>query len=46
MEAIEENDIELTPGQKTALDKVLEAVKNNPDYLLKWDGVKSRFKKS
>ncbi len=46
VEAIEENDIELTPAHKAALDKELEAVKNNPDYLLKWSDIKHRFKKS
>lgn len=40
------NNAELTPGQKLALDKELEVVKNNPDYLLKWNDIKSRFKKS
>ena len=45
VEAVEENNIELTPAQKTALDKELEAVKNNPDYLAKWNDVRHRFKK-
>jgi hypothetical protein len=45
VEAIEENDIELTPVQKVALDKEPEAIKN-PDYLLKWDNIKHGFKKT
>ena len=45
VEAVEENNIELTPAQKTALDKELESVKNNPDYLAKWNDVRHRFKK-
>ena len=40
------NNAEITPGQKLALDKELEAIKNNPDHLLKWNDIKSRFKKS
>ena len=45
VEAIEEDDIELTPAQKEALDKELEAIKT-PGYLLKWDDIKHRFKKN
>lgn len=45
VEAVEENDIELTPAQKNALDKELEAIKNAPGYLKKWNDVKHRFKK-
>ena len=45
VEAIREYEIELTPAQKEALDKELEALRN-PDYLLKWDDVKNKFKKS
>ncbi len=43
VEAIEENTIELTPEQKAALDHELEAIKN-PDYLLRWDDIKHKFK--
>ncbi|MEO6452757.1 MAG: hypothetical protein ABIN97_01730 [Ginsengibacter sp.] len=46
VEAIDEYDIELTPAHKAALDKELEAIKNDPDYLVKWNDVKHRFKKS
>jgi len=45
VEAIREEEIELTPAQKQALDKELENVKAGPDYLLKWDEVKHQFKK-
>ncbi|MBS1620707.1 MAG: hypothetical protein JST10_16445 [Bacteroidetes bacterium] len=41
-----QNNAELTPGQKLALDKELESIKNNPEYLLKWNIIKSRLKKS
>jgi len=48
MDAVEtvNDDIELTPDQKQALDKELEAIKTNPTYLKKWDEVKQQFKKS
>lgn len=46
METVQDDNIELTLAQKKALDKELETVKNNPDYLKKWDDVKPRFKKS
>ena len=46
VETIQEHEIELTLAQKAALDKELEAVKNDPDYLLKWDEIKHRFKKN
>ena len=42
VEAVREEEIELTPAQKLALDKELENVIANPDYLLKWDEVKTR----
>jgi hypothetical protein len=45
VEAIKENDIELTPAQKAALDKELEAVKDDPAYLLKWNNIRHQFKK-
>jgi len=45
VESVEEDAIELTPAQKAALDKELDAIKNNPDYLLKWDDIKHRYKK-
>ncbi|MEI9945037.1 MAG: hypothetical protein WDN26_12570 [Chitinophagaceae bacterium] len=46
VEKVEEAHIELTPAQKKALDKELDAVKNNPSYLKKWDDVKQQFKRS
>lgn len=47
VEAIEPVDdtIELTPVQKAALDKELDAIENDPGYLLKWDDIKHRFRK-
>lgn len=47
VEAIEPVDdtIELTPAQKAALDKELDAIENDHGYLLKWDDVKHRFRK-
>ncbi len=45
IETVEEEPIELTSAQKAALDKELRAIKNNPDYLQKWDDIKLRFKK-
>lgn len=45
VEAVEEEVFELSPAHKTALDKELEAVKNNPEYLRQWNAIKSRFKK-
>ena len=45
VESVEEDTIELTPAQKAALDKELDAIKNNPGYLLKWDDIKHRYKK-
>ena len=47
VDAIEtvEKSVELTSAQKAALDKELQAIKDNPDYLQKWDDIKHRFKK-
>jgi hypothetical protein len=46
VEAIpEEEAIELTQQQKAALDKELATIGANPDYLLKWNDIKHRFKK-
>ncbi|MFT3748545.1 MAG: hypothetical protein QM768_09525 [Agriterribacter sp.] len=45
VESVEEDAIELTPAQKAALDKELDDIKNNPDYLLKWNDIKHRYKK-
>jgi hypothetical protein len=45
VEAVSEEEIELTPAQKHALDKEMDNAKSNPDYFLKWDDVKHQFKK-
>jgi hypothetical protein len=42
----EEESIELTSQQKEALDKELNAMASNPQYLQKWDDIRHRFKKS
>jgi hypothetical protein len=41
----DEETIELTEQQKAALDKELTNIAANPDYLLKWNDIKHRFKK-
>ena len=46
VETVTNDKIELTPAKKTALDKELESVKNNPSYMKKWNDVKGQFKKS
>jgi hypothetical protein len=45
VESVEEDTIELTPAQKTALDNELQLIKDNPSYLLKWNDIKNRYKK-
>jgi hypothetical protein len=41
VEAVEEDDaIELTAQQKSALDKELALIAANPGYLQKWDNVR------
>ena len=45
VESVQEENIELSSAQKQALDKELDAIKNNPYYLQKWDDVKGQFKK-
>jgi hypothetical protein len=45
IESVEEDTIELTPSQKAALDKELQAIKDNPNYLLKWEEIKHGYKK-
>ena len=46
VEAVEEDEaIEFTVQQKEALDKELEAIASNPNYLQRWEDVKHRFKK-
>jgi hypothetical protein len=45
MEIINRDEpVELTDQQKAALDKELSAVAADPDYLLKWNDIKHRFK--
>lgn len=46
VELIEDKSVDLTPLQKAALDRELEAIKNNPDYLLKWADNKHKYKKA
>jgi hypothetical protein len=41
----EEDTVELTAQQKAALDKELANISTNPDYLVKWNDIKHRFKK-
>ncbi|MFT3935609.1 MAG: hypothetical protein QM726_18420 [Chitinophagaceae bacterium] len=45
LESVEEETIGLSDAQKAALDNELQSIKNNPDYLLKWDNIKHRYKK-
>ncbi len=46
VETVNDSDIELTPAQQQALAKELDAVKNDPSYLKKWNEVKEQFKRS
>ncbi len=46
VENVEEPTVDLTPTQKLALDKELDAIKNDPSYLKKWNEIKDQFKKS
>lgn len=41
----EEETVYLTDQQKAALDKELNAVANNAEYVHKWNDIKHRFKK-
>ena len=45
VESVDEESIELTAAQKTALDKELAIINNDPAYLLKWEEIKQRYKK-
>ncbi len=45
VEMVEEDTIELNAEQRAALDKELQAIKSNPDFLLNYNEVKHRFKK-
>ncbi|MBD0278439.1 MAG: hypothetical protein ICV81_10825 [Flavisolibacter sp.] len=44
IETVEGESIELMSVQKAALDKELQAIKDNPDYLQKWDDIKYHFR--
>ena len=46
-EAIEfvDDTFKLTSAQKVALNKELNAIENDSNYLLKWDEIKHRFRK-
>jgi hypothetical protein len=45
VETVEEDTFALTPAQKSALDKELQLIRDNPAYLLKWDAIEQRYKK-
>lgn len=45
IEDISLEEYELSEEQKQAVDKELELIVANPNYLQKWDDVKERFKK-
>jgi len=45
IEDLELQQFELSEGQKTAIDKEIDLIANNPDYLQNWDDIKQRFKK-
>lgn len=44
IETVEGESIELMSAQKAALDKELQAIRDNPDYLQKWDDIKYHFR--
>ena len=44
IEDLELKQFELSENQKAALDKELERIAKDPDYLQDWDLVKSRYK--
>lgn len=46
IEDLELQQFELSESQKEAIDKEIDLLAGNPDYLQKWDDVKSRFKKA
>ena len=45
VEDLELKEYELSESQKSEIDKELYLMENDPQYLLKWDEVKHRFKK-
>ena len=45
IEDLELQQFELSESQKAAIDKELDLIANNPDYLQNWEEVRQRFKK-
>ena len=45
MENLELDKFQLSAFQKNAIDKELECIANNPNYLIKWDDVRHLFSK-
>jgi hypothetical protein len=45
IEDLELQQFELSESQKAAIDKELDLIVNNPNYLQNWEEVKQRFKK-
>ncbi len=46
IEDLELKQFELSDDQKEAIDIELALIDSNPNYLIKWDDIKQRFKKS
>jgi hypothetical protein len=44
IEDLQQQDWELSDWHKKAVDKELDLIANNPDYLQKWSSVNSQFK--
>lgn len=45
VEVVEEAAVQLTDKQMAALDKELEAINHNPDYLVRWHDVRRKYQK-
>ena len=45
IEDLELQQFELSESQKAAIDKELDLIVNNPNYLQNWEEVRQRFKK-
>jgi hypothetical protein len=45
IEDLELQQFELSENQKAAIDKEIDLIANNPDYLQNWEDIKQRFKK-
>lgn len=45
IEDLELHQFELSENQKAAIDKEIDLIANNPDYLQNWEDIKLRFKK-